>query len=272
MFWIGKEPETGREAVVRFAIANKLEKQLPMLPTGISSRLITLIIPIWKTRCGTGISAYATPMTNSDGSKEECYGLLVQTLQTILPADKLITHGYFNASVGDNFASWRNVQGTFDRDNSNLNGEQSLVICTQFKLASRNILNKCLINGTTLGTLQFKTLSLISLTPRVDLGDVQSTRAMRGADCSTDHYLIRSLCNLHFKPPGRKIGPTTLKKLNVSKPADSGVHTELMEHMKTNMMNLSYNGTINNQWETLCEKVYETYVDTLGHTTRKHQD
>ena len=35
-------------------------------------------------------------------------------------------------------------------------------------------------------------------------------------------------------------------------------------------MNLSYNGTINNKWETLCEKVYETYVDT--HTTRKHQD
>ena len=38
------------------------------------------------------------------------------------------------------------------------------------------------------------------------------------------------------------------------------------------MLNLSYNGTINNQWETLCEKVYKTSVDTLGHTTRKHQD
>ena len=37
------------------------------------------------------------------------------------------------------------------------------------------------------------------------------------------------------------------------------------------MMNLSYNGTINNQWETLCEKVYKTSIDTLGHTTRKHQ-
>ena len=38
------------------------------------------------------------------------------------------------------------------------------------------------------------------------------------------------------------------------------------------MMNLSYNGTINNQWETLCEKVYKTSVNNLGHTTRKHQD
>ena len=126
-----------------------------MLPTGASARLITLIIPIWKTRCGTVINAYAATMTNSDESKEECYGLLVQMLQNILSADKLIIHGYFNASVGDDFAFWRNVQGTFDRDNSNLNGEQPLVICTQFKLASINMLIKCLINGTTLGTLQF---------------------------------------------------------------------------------------------------------------------
>ena len=36
-------------------------------------------------------------------------------------------------------------------------------------------------------------------------------------------------------------------------------------------MNLSYNGTINNQWETLCKKVYETSVNTLRHTTRTHQ-
>ena len=95
---------------------------------------------------------------------------------------------------------------------------------------------------------------------------------MRGADCSADHYLIRSLCNLHVKPPRRKTGPKPVKNLNVSKLADSKMQKVLMTHMDTNMMNLSYNGTINNQWETLCEKVYETSVDTLGHTTRKHQD
>ena len=110
------------------------------------------------------------------------------------------------------------------------------------------------------------------ITRRVDLADIRSTRAMRGADCSTDHYLIRSLCNIHIKPPRRKIGPTPVKKLNVSKLADSEMQKVLMAHMETNMMNLSYNDTINNEWETLCEKVYKTSVDTLGHTTRKHQD
>ena len=110
------------------------------------------------------------------------------------------------------------------------------------------------------------------ITRKVYLADIRSTRAMRGADCSTDHYLIRSLCNLHIKPPGRKIGPTPVTKLNVSKLGDSEMQKVLMVHMETNMMNLSYNGTINNQWETLCEKVYKTSVDTLGHTTRKHHD
>ena len=95
---------------------------------------------------------------------------------------------------------------------------------------------------------------------------------MRGADCSTDHYLIRSLCNFHIKPPRRKTGPTPVKKLNVSKLADSKMQALLMTNMEANMTNLPCDGTINDQWENLCEKVYQTSVDTLGHTARKHQD
>ena len=52
-FWIGKEPGIRREAGVGFAVANKLVKHLPMLPTGISERLITLRISIGKTRYAT---------------------------------------------------------------------------------------------------------------------------------------------------------------------------------------------------------------------------
>ena len=95
---------------------------------------------------------------------------------------------------------------------------------------------------------------------------------MRGADCSTHHSLICSLCNFHIKPPRRKTGPTPVKKLNVSKLADSKMQAMLMTNMETNMTNLSCDGTINDQWENLCEKMYQTSVDTLGHTARKHQD
>ena len=67
---------------------------------------------------------------------------------------------------------------------------------------------------------------------------------MRGADCSTDPYLIRSLRNLHIKPRRRKIGPTLVTKLNVSKLAVSEMQKVLVAYMETNVMNLSYNGMI----------------------------
>ena len=77
-----------------------------MVPTGISERLITLRIPIGKTRYATIISAYAPTMTNPDEKKEELYELLDQKLQKIPPADKVIILGDFNARVGDDFTSW----------------------------------------------------------------------------------------------------------------------------------------------------------------------
>ena len=49
----------------------------------------------------------------------------------------------------------------------------------------------------------------------------------------------------------------------ICKLAESEMQKVLMAHIETNMMNLSYNGTINNQWETLCEKVYTQYMLTL---------
>ena len=223
----------------------------------------------------TIISAYAPSMTNPDQTKEEFYELLCQTLQKIPPTDKVIILGDFNARVGDDFTSWPIALGKFGRDKSNSNGEQLLSICTQFNLAITNTFFKMPDHWYySWQHPRSKRCHLLDyvITRRVDLADIRSTRAMRGADCSTDHYLIRSLCNLHIKPPRRKIGPTPVKKLNVSKLADSEMQKVLMAHMETNMMNLSYNGTINNQWETFCEKVYKTSVDTLGHTTRTHQD
>ena len=94
-----------RERSWSIAIANKLIKQLSMLPTGISKRLITIRIPTGKTRYATIISAYAPSMTKPDQTKEEFYELLGQTLQRFPPTDKVTIFGDFNARVGDDFTS-----------------------------------------------------------------------------------------------------------------------------------------------------------------------
>ena len=46
-----------------------------------------------------------------------------------------------------------------------------------------------------------------------DLNEVQITRAMHGAECSTDHRLIRSTLRLTVRPPARRQKPR--HKLNV---------------------------------------------------------
>ena len=48
---------------------------------------------------------------------------------------------------------------------------------------------------------------------RRDLNEVQITRAMRGAECSTDHRLIRAILRLAVRPPARRQKP--MHKLNV---------------------------------------------------------
>ena len=171
--------------------------------------------------------------------------------------------------------TWPIALGKFGRDKSNSKGEQLLSICTQFKLAITNTFLKMpehwYYSWQHPRSKRWHLIDYI-ITRRVDLADIRSTRAMRGVDCSTDHYLIRSLCNFHIKPPRRKTGRTPVKKLNVSKLADSKMQALLMTNMEANMTNLPCDGTINDQWENICEKVYQTSVDTLGPTARKRQD
>ena len=164
-----------------------------MLPTGISERVITLRISIGKTRYATIISAYASTTTNPDQTKEEFYELLGQTLQKIPPTDKVIILGDFNARVGDDSTSWLIALGKFGWDKSNSNGEQLLSICTQFNLAITNTFFKMPDHWYySWQHPRSKRCHLLDyIITRRDLADIRSTRAMRGADCSTDHYLIR---------------------------------------------------------------------------------
>ena len=48
---------------------------------------------------------------------------------------------------------------------------------------------------------------------RRDMNEMQITSAMRGAECSTDHRLIRSTLRLTVRPPARRQKPK--HKLNV---------------------------------------------------------
>jgi len=66
------------------------------------------------------------------------------------------------------------------------------------------------------------------ITRQRDLKDIHDTRAMRGADCNTDHIMIKSRTSLIIKRKIKKSKQPS-KKLNVNKLKDK----EILDDLKT---------------------------------------
>jgi len=61
------------------------------------------------------------------------------------------------------------------------------------------------------------------LVRQCDIQDVHSTRVMRGAECWTDHRLVRSKLSMCIQASKRTRGPSTVKKLDVNRLKDPTV-------------------------------------------------
>ena len=110
------------------------------------------------------------------------------------------------------------------------------------------------------------------ITRRCGLKDFCSTRALRGAECSTDHFMIRSKCHIKPKPPPmKKKGSKPPKKLHVKKLKEQSVKDQLVTAINENLQTLP-TGTSEEQWRSLKNAVYSAASDVLGKPTRKHAD
>ncbi|VDM03383.1 unnamed protein product [Schistocephalus solidus] len=104
------------------------------LPQGINDRLMSLRLPLRGDQFATIISAYAPPMTSSDGAKDKCYEDLHALLVTVPKADKLIVLNDFKARVGTDRTSWRGVLGPHGPSGFNDNGPLLLRTCAEHHL------------------------------------------------------------------------------------------------------------------------------------------
>ena len=85
------------------------------------------------------------------------------------------------------------------------------------------------------------------ITRQRDLKDIHDTRAMRGADCNTDHIMIRSRTSLVIKKKVKKSRQPN-KKLNVSKLKNADV----LDDLKTSLnekLRLRTPGTVEDTWK-----------------------
>ena len=111
---------------------------------------------------------------------------------------------------------------------------------------------------------------------RRDLNEVLISRAMRGAECSTGHRLIRTTFRLTVRPPARRQKPRY--KLNVHAAHNQNIREELrnaidqsLSHISTTTT-LNYTSSLTMEWQALSSALIITSQSTLGNMERRYQD
>lgn len=278
-FWRGYPENVRRNHGVGFAVRNRLLKKIETTPVGISERLMSWRIPLAKGRYATLISAYAPTLDSEDDVKDAFYRSLDTTIRSAPRNDKLILLGDFNARVGKQNLLWPGVLGSHGIGNMNNNGERLLSLCSEHSLVITNTIfqlkNK---HKTTWMHPRSKNWHLLDyvITRQKDRGEVLVTRAMRGAECSTDHNLVRSKMQISIRPQRRRQPPS--KKLNCSKLKDAAtggmfrrtLEDKLSQHPPIEPDNNATN--LDAEWLTFKTLLQSTAEETLGFTTRRHQD
>ena len=278
-FWKGYPENVRRNHGVGFAVRNKLLQKIETTPVGISERLMSWRLPLAKGRYVTLISAYAPTLNSEDDIKDTFYRSLDATIRSVPRNDKLILLGDFNARVGEQNLLWPGVLGNHGIGNMNNNGERLLSLCSEHSLVITNTIfqlkNK---HKTTWMHPRSKHWHLIDyvIVRQRDRGEVLVTRAMRGAECSTDHNLIRSKMKISIRPQMRRQPPS--KKLNCSMLKDaaaSGIfrrtlEEKLSQHPPIDPTNNATN--LDAEWLTIKTLLQSTAEETLGFSTRSHQD
>ena len=127
--------------------------------------------------------------------------------------------GDFNAKVGKDQASWKEILGSQGVGKINSNG-LLLSKCAEHELrVTDTVFRQADKFKTTWMHPRSKQWHLIDyiIVRQRDLRDVCITRAMRGAECWTDHRLIRAVLKLHIAPAQRKRSKTVRAAFDITK-------------------------------------------------------
>ena len=111
------------------------------------------------------------------------------------------------------------------------------------------------------------------ITRHQDLSEILDTRAMRGADCWTDHVLLRCKARFAVHKPVRKKPSCIKRKFDVSRLKCTGIQSELQEKLCELLPALPVDtDTAEHAWTVFRDAVLSAAETALGFCKRKHQD
>ena len=277
-YWSGRNPKERREAGVAFAIANNIAKYLVCFPQAISDRLIKLRLPLNDNRHLTIICCYALTMMHTDDSKEIFYEALKTSVRQVPCEDKLMILRDFNARVGSDGMSWPTVLGHHGKGAWNSNGELLQSFCAEQQMTVSNKLfqmpDKWFYSWKHPPSKRYHLLDYV-LVRQSNTQDITSTRIMRGEDCSTDNFLVRTICKFHIKLIRRRTKASVPKRVNVRSPVDDfEVQTKFQKALasKMNSLDQSSETSINEQWQSISAATHAVMLENLEPPTRRNTD
>ena len=207
IYWRGYPSGEPRMHGVGLAIRSQLLRGTSEEPTYVNERLMYLKMRLVKNEHATVIAAYAPTLAADTDDKDQFYDQLDAILRSINRKDKIILLGDFNARVGTRRDLWDGVIGQHGVGKMNENGLRLLSLCSQHSLCITNTMfrmrNKYKTSWMHPRSKQWHLIDYI-IVRASQLSEVTITRAMRGAECWTDHRLIVAKMHLKIRPPVRK--------------------------------------------------------------------
>ena len=276
-YWRGLEEDEPRIHGVGFAVKTKLLANIPEGPTAINERLMTWRIPLVKGRYITLISVYSPTLDSDEETKDRFYSSLDSVLQNINQTDKIALMGDFNARVGRNKDLWDGAIGNHGTGNMNSSGLRLLTLCAEHELVITNTIyqqsDKYKNTWKHPRSGHWHMLDYI-ITRKKDASDVVITRVMRGAECWTDHRMVRSKLKIQVRPPIRRQPPK--RKLNCAALENSETRTlfrgKIGEKLTAEINDYEVNNNPDVEWDKLCSILKEAAEETVGFKKRSHAD
>ena len=243
-------------------------------PIAIDERLMTLRLPLPKDSFATFVSVYAPTLDSSDDVKDRFYDTLYSTLRRISQNYKIVLLSDFNSRVGRNHDIWHGVIGDHGVGNMNSSGLRLLSLFSELGLVIINTFFQLRdMRETSWMHPRSKNWHLIDRVNvrRRDFIGVQITQATHGAECSTDHRLIRSTLRIAVHLLADKsqcinsmcMQPTT-------KTSERNCAMLLPNPCPTTTLNCTSSLTM--EWQAHSSALLIASQSTLGNMERRHQD
>ena len=138
LFWSGKPATERCLAGVGFMLRTSIASKLEDLPTGHSKHIVSMRLPLKNNQYATLFNVYASNLQAEPAEKDKFYSELCNLLQSTPADDKLLILGDFNARVGKDAVTWREIFGRNGVGNCNDNGRLLLEFCTEQRLVITN--------------------------------------------------------------------------------------------------------------------------------------